>query len=71
MRINYVFMFLQNSRQSISQLADYANVADNETKFQLQKLQQQLQREKDHNKYLEMKHGAYKVSTSNTACMSE
>lgn len=52
-----------NSRQSISQLADYANVADNETKFQLQKLQQQLQREKDHNKYLEMKHGAYKEAS--------
>ncbi|XP_052081385.1 coiled-coil domain-containing protein 150-like isoform X5 [Mytilus californianus] len=52
-----------NSRESISRLADYANVADNETKHQLQKLQQQLQREKDHNKYLEMKHGAYKEAS--------
>lgn len=52
-----------NSRESISRLADYANVADNETKFQLQKLQQQLQREKDHNKYLEMKHSAYKEAS--------
>ncbi|XP_071146821.1 coiled-coil domain-containing protein 150-like isoform X4 [Mytilus edulis] len=52
-----------NSRESISRLADYANVADNETKHQLQKLQQQLQKEKDHNKYLEMKHGAYKEAS--------
>ncbi|XP_063410200.1 coiled-coil domain-containing protein 150-like isoform X5 [Mytilus trossulus] len=52
-----------NSRESISRLADYANVADNETKHQLQKLQHQLQKEKDHNKYLEMKHGAYKEAS--------
>ncbi|VDI42932.1 Hypothetical predicted protein [Mytilus galloprovincialis] len=54
---------IRNSRESISRLADYANVADNETKHQLQKLQQQLQKEKDHNKYLEMKHGAYKEAS--------
>lgn len=57
-------LYLQASRQTISRLSDYADLADLETKEQLSQLYSQLQQEKDHAKYLEMKHEQYKDATA-------
>ena len=55
-----LYLLLQASRQTISRLSDYAELADAETKQQLSELYSNLQKEKDHSKYLEMKHNQYK-----------
>ena len=56
------FFLLQSSRQTISRLSNYADLADQETRQQLNQLYSQLQNEKDHSKYMEMKHKRYKDS---------
>ncbi|XP_053379016.1 coiled-coil domain-containing protein 150-like isoform X2 [Mercenaria mercenaria] len=55
---------IQASRKTISRLSDYADLADHETKEQLNQLYSQLQQEKDHSKYLEMKHQRYRDSSA-------
>ncbi|XP_060580198.1 coiled-coil domain-containing protein 150-like isoform X3 [Ruditapes philippinarum] len=55
---------IQASRQTISRLGDYADLADHETKEQLSQLYSQLQQEKDHSKYLEMKHHKYRDASA-------
>lgn len=52
------------SRQTINQLANYAEIADTDTKHQLLKLQAELEQERDHAKYLEMKHQKYKEASA-------
>ncbi|XP_078338802.1 coiled-coil domain-containing protein 150-like isoform X2 [Crassostrea virginica] len=52
------------SRQTISQLANYAEIADTDTKHQLLKLQAELEQERDHAQYLEMKHQKYKEASA-------
>ncbi|XP_062594271.1 coiled-coil domain-containing protein 150-like isoform X2 [Saccostrea cucullata] len=55
---------IKTSRQTISQLANYAEIADTDTKHQLLKLQAELEQERDHAKYLEMKHQKYKEASA-------
>ncbi|XP_056014770.1 coiled-coil domain-containing protein 150-like isoform X7 [Ostrea edulis] len=55
---------IKTSRQTISQLANYADIADTDTKHQLLKLQAELEQEKDHAKYLESKHQKYKEASA-------
>ena len=55
-----LFNILQASRQTISRLSDYAELADQETKEQLNQLYSTLQKEKDHSKFVERKHQQYK-----------
>lgn len=57
-------MMIQASRQTISRLSDYADLADHETKEQLNQLYSQLQNEKDHSKFVEMKHERYKDASA-------
>lgn len=55
---------IKTSRQTINQLANYAEIADTDTKHQLLKLQAELEQERDHAKYLEMKHQKYKEASA-------
>ncbi|KAK3591041.1 hypothetical protein CHS0354_026055 [Potamilus streckersoni] len=55
---------IRTSRETVNRLSDYAELADHETKEQLVQLYEQLQRERDHAKYLEMKHSKYKAASS-------
>lgn len=50
---------IKASRQTISRLSDYAELADNETKEKLNDLYSQLQHEKDHSQYMETKHNRF------------
>lgn len=59
--LNCLFIF-QSSRETIGRLSDFAEIADLETKHQIAQLHKKLQKERDHAKYLEMKHKTYKVS---------
>ncbi|KAL3862086.1 hypothetical protein ACJMK2_008081 [Sinanodonta woodiana] len=55
---------IRTSRETVNRLSDYAELADHETKEQLVQLYEQLQKERDHAKYLEMKHSKYKAASS-------
>ncbi|XP_052769596.1 coiled-coil domain-containing protein 150-like isoform X4 [Mya arenaria] len=55
---------IQASRQTISRLSDCADLADVETKHQLNDLYSQLQAEKDHGKYVEQKHHQYRDASA-------
>ncbi|KAL4221302.1 hypothetical protein ACF0H5_019565 [Mactra antiquata] len=55
---------IKASRQTISRLSDYADIADHETKEQLNQLYSQLQQEKDHSKFVEIKHQRYKDASA-------
>ncbi|XP_052226165.1 coiled-coil domain-containing protein 150-like isoform X2 [Dreissena polymorpha] len=55
---------IRASRQTISRLSDYADLADSETKQQLHDLYSQLTSERDHAKYVEMKHDRYKDASA-------
>lgn len=55
---------IKTSRQTINQLANYAEITDTDTKHQLLKLQAELEQERDHAKYLEMKHQKYKEASA-------
>ena len=57
-------IIFQASRQTISRLSDYADLADIETKEQLNQLYSQLQQEKSHSKYLEMQHQRYRDASA-------
>ncbi|XP_060075980.1 coiled-coil domain-containing protein 150-like [Ylistrum balloti] len=52
------------SRHTISQLADYSTMADSEVREEMARLQREVQKQKDHAKYIEMKHEKYKEASS-------
>ncbi|XP_033763087.1 coiled-coil domain-containing protein 150-like isoform X2 [Pecten maximus] len=52
------------SRHTISQLADYSDMADGEVREEMARLQREVQKQKDHAKYIEMKHEKYKEASS-------
>ncbi|XP_033763088.1 coiled-coil domain-containing protein 150-like isoform X3 [Pecten maximus] len=55
---------IRASRHTISQLADYSDMADGEVREEMARLQREVQKQKDHAKYIEMKHEKYKEASS-------
>ncbi|XP_021369483.1 coiled-coil domain-containing protein 150-like isoform X3 [Mizuhopecten yessoensis] len=55
---------IRASRNTISQLADYGDMADTEVREEMARLKREVQKQKDHAKYIEMKHEKYKEASS-------